>query len=47
VAAFAAALRDAVDLDTVRDNLLTTVHNAVEPAHISLWQAASWPREPT
>jgi hypothetical protein len=47
VAAFAAALRDAVDLDTVRDNLLTTVHNAVEPAHISLWQAASWSREPT
>jgi hypothetical protein len=45
VAAFAAALRDAVDLDTVRDNLLTTVNNAVEPAHISLWQAASWPRQ--
>ncbi len=39
VAAFAAALRDAVDLDTVRDNLLATANNAVEPAHISLWIA--------
>jgi hypothetical protein len=47
VAAFAAALRGAVDLDTVRANLLTTVNNAVEPAHISLWQAASRSRQPT
>jgi hypothetical protein len=38
VAKFAAALRDAVDLDTVRDNLLATVNSAVEPAHISLWR---------
>jgi hypothetical protein len=38
VAAFAAALRDAVDVDTVRDNLLATVNNAVEPAHLSLWR---------
>jgi hypothetical protein len=43
VATFAAALRDAVDLDTVRDNLLATVNNAVEPAHLSLWMAASEP----
>jgi hypothetical protein len=43
VAAFAAALRDAVDLDTVRGNLLATVNNAVEPAHVSLWMAASRP----
>ena len=43
VAAFAAALRDAVDLDTVRDNLLATVNNAVEPAHVSLWMAGSAP----
>jgi hypothetical protein len=38
VAAFAATLRDAVDIDTVRNTLLATVSNAVEPAHISLWR---------
>jgi hypothetical protein len=37
VAAFAARLRDAVDLDAVRSDLLTVVNSAVEPAHISVW----------
>ena len=37
VAAFAAGLRDAVDLDAVRSDLLTAVNAAVEPAHISVW----------
>jgi len=37
VAAFAARLKDAVDLDAVRDDLATVVHQALEPAHVSLW----------
>jgi hypothetical protein len=37
VAAFAARLQDAVDLDTVRDDLASVVHKALEPAHISVW----------
>ena len=37
VAAFAARLKDAVDLDAVRDDLASVVHEAVEPAHVSVW----------
>jgi hypothetical protein len=37
VAAFAARLKDAVDLDAVRDDLAGVVHQALEPAHLSLW----------
>jgi hypothetical protein len=37
VAAFAARLKDAVDLDSVRDDLASVVHQALEPAHVSLW----------
>jgi hypothetical protein len=37
VAAFAARLKDAVDLDTVRDDLAGVVQQALEPAHVSLW----------
>jgi hypothetical protein len=37
VAAFTLRLRDAVDLDTVRGELLLAVDRAVEPAHASLW----------
>jgi hypothetical protein len=37
VAAFAARLKDAVDLDAVRDDLASAVHQALEPAHVSLW----------
>ena len=37
VAAFAARLKDAVDLDTVRDDLANVVHQALEPAHVSVW----------
>jgi hypothetical protein len=39
VAAFAARLRDAVDLDAVRSDLLAVVTTAVEPAHMSIWTA--------
>ena len=34
--AFAARLQDATDLDAVRANLTSTVHQALEPAHLSL-----------
>jgi hypothetical protein len=37
VAAFAARLKDAVDLDSVRDDLAGTVHRALEPEHLSVW----------
>jgi hypothetical protein len=37
VAAFTLRLRDAIDLDTVRTELLLAVDRAVEPAHASLW----------
>jgi len=37
VATFTARLRDAVDLETVRTELLEVVNRAVEPAHVSLW----------
>jgi hypothetical protein len=37
VAAFTLRLRDAVDLDTVRGELLLAVDRAVEPTHASLW----------
>jgi len=37
VAGFAARLKDTVDLDSVRDDLASVVHQALEPAHVSLW----------
>jgi hypothetical protein len=37
VAAFAARLNDAVDLDAVRADLTGVVHQALEPAHVSVW----------
>jgi len=37
IAAFAARLKDAVDLDPVRDDLAGVVHQALEPAHVSVW----------
>jgi hypothetical protein len=37
VAAFAAQLKEAVGLDSVRDNLAAAVQKALEPAHISVW----------
>jgi hypothetical protein len=37
IATFAASLKDTVDLDSVRDDLATAVHQALEPAHVSVW----------
>jgi hypothetical protein len=37
ITAFAAHLRDAVDLDTVRADLLGAVQRSLEPAHASVW----------
>jgi hypothetical protein len=36
-AAFAARLNDAVDLASVRDDLASTVNQALEPAHVTVW----------
>ena len=41
VAAFAARLQDAVDLDSVRTDLASVVDQALAPAHISLWVGGS------
>jgi hypothetical protein len=37
VAAFAATLKDAVDLGAVRADLLDVVNRSLEPAHVSVW----------
>jgi len=37
VTAFAAHLQDAVDLDSVRDDLAKVVQKTLEPAHVSVW----------
>ncbi len=37
VAAFSATLRNEVDLNTLREQLLAVVQETMEPAHISLW----------
>ena len=37
VAAFASRLKDAVDLDAVRNDLADVVDQALEPAHVSVW----------
>ncbi len=37
VAAFADRLKDAVDLNSVRDDLANAVQKALEPVHVSVW----------
>jgi len=37
VAAFTARLRDAVEIDAIRTDLLDAVTRAVEPSHVSVW----------
>jgi hypothetical protein len=41
IAAFAARLQDAVDLDAVQHDLAGVVHQALEPAHVSVWISQS------
>ena len=41
VAAFAVRLKDAVDLDTVQDDLAGVVQRVLEPAHLTLWISES------
>jgi hypothetical protein len=42
VAAFAARLQDAVDLDSVRDDLARVVTRSLEPAHLSVWVSSRY-----
>jgi len=37
VAAFTATLRDAIDVDSIRTDLLDAVNRAVQPSHASVW----------
>ena len=39
VAAFTAQLRHSADFDTVHGDLVSAIHQAFQPAHISLWSA--------
>ena len=39
LAAFSGRLTEALDLDSVRDDLAVTVQAALEPAHLSVWLA--------
>jgi hypothetical protein len=39
VVAFSARLRDAIDLETIRIDLLKVVNQAVAPAHVSVWMS--------
>ena len=41
IAAFTARLQDAVDLDAVQADLASSVQQALEPAHISVWIQAA------
>ena len=45
IAAFAARLKDAVDLDTVRADLATVVQTALEPAQVWVWTSGRQPAE--
>ena len=47
VARFGASVRDEVDLAQLTGHLITTVHDTLQPAHVSLWlRPAVWPHEP-
>ena len=43
VAVFSARLKDAVDLDAVRADLLAEVRRSLEPAHVSVWLTDAGP----
>ena len=46
VAAFTERLRQTVDLDTVRADLVGVVEEAFQPAHVSVWLAGARPQAP-
>jgi hypothetical protein len=46
VAAFTARLRQTVDLDTVHGDLVGVVHEAFQPAHVSVWLAGTRQQAP-
>jgi hypothetical protein len=43
VAAFTGRLRQTIDLDTVQGDLIGVVHEAFQPAHVSVWLPATGP----
>ena len=43
VAAFSARLSRTIDLDTIRGDLVGVVHEAVQPAHVSVWLPGAGP----
>ena len=43
VAAFAARLKDAIDLDSVRNDLAGVVAQTLEPAHLPVWIGGAGP----
>ena len=43
VTAFAGQLKDAVDLDSVRDDLAAIVQQTLEPTHLSVWISRQGP----
>jgi hypothetical protein len=43
VGAFSARLRRTIDLDTIRGDLVGTVHEAFQPAHVSVWLPGTGP----
>jgi hypothetical protein len=43
VAAFTGRLRQTIDLDTVRGDLVGVVHEAFQPAHVSVWLPGTGP----
>ena len=47
VGQFAAHLKDAVDLDTICQNLARVVQTALEPAHVSVWTSKAGPGQAT
>ena len=44
VTAFTARLRRTIDLDTVQADLVGAVHDAFQPAHVSVWLRGPGPR---
>jgi len=42
-AAFTARMRRTIDLDTIQDDLVGAVHQAFQPAHVSLWLPTGQP----